>query len=210
MGHHHDISCSCGALGGGVKADSGGCHLVCFCADCRAAAFHLGVGDQLVPGGGSPLYQVLPAAISLTRGQDHLACLRLSPKGLLRWYAACCNTPFANTVGSSRVPLAGMWRGLFADPAALGPVVAFGFTKAALPGQGAPARDKGLVRMLGGALGRGIRAYAAGTARHSPFFGDDGVPVVQPQVISPAARKSAYGAAAGTAQAARGSILSGP
>jgi len=188
------FACTCGGVAGllhGVGPGAG-CHLVCYCADCRAFAHHLGVADRLQPGGGSALFQVLPARLEITRGGDRLACLRLSPRGLHRWYAACCNTPLANTVGTSRVPLAGMWRGLFADIAPLGPVTTHGFTRAARPGPGVPTRDKGLVRMFGGLLRRSLVAYVAGTARQGPFFDANGAPVVAPVVLNGAERKAAY------------------
>lgn len=150
----------------------------------------MGHAEALEPGGGSPIVQVLPARVEITEGADQIACLRLSPKGLHRWYAACCKTPLANTPGSARIPFAGMWRPLFERTDAFGPVVTYGFTKAALPG--GPRKDKGLSRMLGGLLKRSLAAYLNGTARQNPFFDATGAPVVTPQVISIEARKAAY------------------
>lgn len=188
------FSCHCGKLHGTLHEVAPGnqCHLICYCRDCRAFARHMGLLDQLEPGGGSPLVQVLPARIEIAPGAQHIACLRLSPKGLHRWYADCCGTPLANTVGSARVPLAGLWRGLFADKDALGPVVSLGFTKTALPEKGAPKKDKGMALMLGGFLRRSLGAYLAGSVRQNPFFDGAGAPIVPPQVLSPEARKAAY------------------
>lgn len=89
------------------------CHLVCYCKDCRAFARHLGQMEVLEPGGGSPLVQVMPARVEITEGQAHISCLKLAPRGLYRWYAACCNTPIANTVSTPKLPLAGLWRANF-------------------------------------------------------------------------------------------------
>ncbi|WP_298913291.1 DUF6151 family protein [uncultured Roseobacter sp.] len=188
------FSCDCGTLKGVVHdvTPAGACHLICYCKDCRAFARHMGQLAALEPGGGSPLVQVLPARVEISQGADQIACLRLSPKGLNRWYAACCNTPLANTVHSSKIPLAGMWRPNFDDWAAFGPVVTHGFTKHALPENGAPRKDKGLARMLGGLIKRSLAAYLAGTARQNPFFDKAGQPVVAPQVISLADREAAY------------------
>ena len=188
----HAFSCRCGALQGTLTQTSPGegCHLICYCRDCRAFARHMGVADQLHPGGGSPLYQVLPNRIAITRGADQIACARLSPKGLHRWYAACCDTPLANTVGTSRMPLAGMWAPLFRDPGALGPVVTHGFTKAALPG--GPKKDRGIGRMFGRLLRRSVSAYLSGAARVSPFFDAADAPVARPEVLSAAARRAAF------------------
>lgn len=186
------FSCECGTLKGVLHevTPKTGCHLLCYCKDCRAFARHMGKLDALEPGGGSPLVQVLPARIEITQGADRIACTRLSEKGLFRWYAACCNTPLANTVGSSRMPLAGMWRPLFDSIEAFGPVTTHGFTKAALPG--GPRRDKGLGRMFGGLLKRALAAYLNGTARRSPFFEVSGAPVVTPVVLDKDQRAAAY------------------
>ncbi|WP_099827005.1 DUF6151 family protein [Oceaniglobus indicus] len=181
------FSCRCGALQGilhGASAASG-CHLVCYCKDCRAFAHRMGVADDLLPGGGSPLFQTTPAMIEITRGAERIACLRLSSKGLHRWYAACCDTPLANTAGSSRIPFAGLWRPILADHTALGPVRTLGFTQSALAGIGAPRKDKGLARMVGGLLRRGIAAYLSGEARKNPFFDSAGHPVATPTIAGP-------------------------
>jgi Family of unknown function (DUF6151) len=47
--------------------------------------------------GGSDSIQIAPAALRFTKGQDQIEGLRLTPKGLYRWYAKCCNTPVGNT-----------------------------------------------------------------------------------------------------------------
>lgn len=186
------FSCSCGTLKGVLQevSPASGCHALCYCRDCRAFARHMDQLDALEPGGGSPLVQVVPARIEITQGADRIACLRLSPRGLHRWYAACCKTPLANTVGSPRMPMAGMWRPLFAQTDAFGPVVTHGFTKGALPG--GPRKDKGLGRMFGGLLKRALAAYLNGTARQSPFFDASGAPVAAPQIISKEDRVAAY------------------
>ncbi|MCV3272605.1 DUF6151 family protein [Roseobacter sinensis] len=186
------FSCSCGKLKGVLHEASPAtaCHLTCYCKDCRAFARHMGQLDKLLPGGGSPIVQILPARVEIIEGAEQIACLRLSPKGLHRWYARCCNTPLANTPGSSKIPFAGMWRPLFESHAEFGPVVSLGFTKMALPG--GPRRDKGLMRMLGSLIARSVAAYLNGTARQSPFFDDTGAPVAVPEVISKEARAAAY------------------
>lgn len=189
------FACNCGALKGVVHdvSPATGCHLICYCKDCRAFARHMGQLDALEPGGGSPLVQVLPAKIEITEGAQNIACMRMSSKGLHRWYAACCKTPLANTVGTPKMPLAGMWRPLFAQTDPFGPVVTLGFTKMALREDGSPRKDKGLARMMGSLMKRSLSAYMSGTARQSPFFTmDDGAPIVQPHVATAAEREAAY------------------
>jgi hypothetical protein len=38
----------------------------------------------------------------------HLRLMRLSEKGLLRWYAGCCDTPLFNTMATPKVPFVGV------------------------------------------------------------------------------------------------------
>jgi hypothetical protein len=45
-----------------------------------------------------------PAHVKLGAGTDALRCLRLSDKGVLRWYTDCCRTPIGNTAASPRFP----------------------------------------------------------------------------------------------------------
>jgi Family of unknown function (DUF6151) len=46
-----------------------------------------------------------PGRVKLTAGMDAVQCLRLSNKGVLRWYADCCRTPIGNTATSPRFPV---------------------------------------------------------------------------------------------------------
>ena len=55
-----------------------------------------------------PTSQMSPARLQITDGVDHLACMRLKPGGLLRWYADCCRTPIGNTLASRQVPFVGL------------------------------------------------------------------------------------------------------
>lgn len=189
-----DVSfkCDCGQVTGTVREVSpqNVCHLVCYCKDCRAFARHLGRVGELEQGGGSPLVQVTPSKIEIHTGSQNIACLRLSPKGLLRWYAACCKTPLANTVATSKIPLAGMWRANFANQDDFGPVTTLAHTKMALPG--GPKRDKGTLGMLGGLLSKAISGLVNGDLRETPFFTREGAPVIEPEVISRESRGAAY------------------
>ena len=115
MGREIELSCRCGAVHGHVSnvSPSSVNRIVCYCADCQAYIHQLGRLDLLDAHGGSDIVQVAPAAISFDRGQEHIRGLRLSEKGLKRFYAGCCNTPLGNTVGPA-VPFVGMAAQLFA------------------------------------------------------------------------------------------------
>lgn len=60
--------------------------------------------------GGTNVVQTAPSRVRITKGEDQLRCMRLSEKGLIRWYTACCRTPMGNTL-SGRVPFVGLPRG---------------------------------------------------------------------------------------------------
>jgi hypothetical protein len=103
------LGCRCGRVRGlalGVSPDSTG-HVVCYCDDCQAFARFLELPGIMDARGGTDIFQVPPARVRITEGLDGLECMRLSEKGLLRWYARCCRTPIGNTV-SARVPFIGI------------------------------------------------------------------------------------------------------
>ena len=104
-----ELSCRCTEVRGLVANASPATvnRVVCYCNDCQAFAHRLGRADLLDVHGGSDIVQVAPAALSFTQGRDRIAGLRLSPKGLYRWYARCCHTPLGNTVGPA-IPFVGI------------------------------------------------------------------------------------------------------
>jgi hypothetical protein len=61
--------------------------------------------DVLNPAGGTDIFQMPPARVKLSAGTDAVRCLRLSDKGVLRWYTECCRTPIGNTAASPRFPV---------------------------------------------------------------------------------------------------------
>ena len=106
-----EMACDCGALRGhGIDLNPGtGRHLICMCKDCQAFARFLGREEILDQNGGTEIFQITPAQIRLEAGLDHLAAMRLGPKGAVRWYASCCNTPIANTTHMPGIPFAGVF-----------------------------------------------------------------------------------------------------
>ena len=55
--------------------------------------------------GATDIFQIPIAHVHITAGHEQLALMRLTPKGLNRWYAKCCNTPIGNTLGSKHLLL---------------------------------------------------------------------------------------------------------
>jgi len=192
------LRCHCGSLQGQVDTHHAYGRAACYCRDCQAYAKFLGrEADVLNPQGGTEIVAMLPACVRFTAGDEHLACMSLSPGGILRWYAACCRTPIGNTPRNPKVAYLGLL------PACL-PCSskelehAFGPSKIAL--NTAAARGKvsatplattlGVVRIMKNVLG----ARLSGRYRASPFFhAESGTPVRQVQVLT-AAQRQAMGA----------------
>jgi hypothetical protein len=110
------ISCRCGGVSGRVTGASprAANRIVCYCDDCQAFLHCLDRADLLDPHGGTDIVQIAPACVAFDRGIEHIAGLRLTPKGLYRWYAACCNTPLGNTL-SPAIPFVGIVAQTFED-----------------------------------------------------------------------------------------------
>src|SRR5690606_22974042 len=92
------LSCSCGSIKGvlfGPRKKNKNL-FVCTCYDCQAFAKFLGKESLLDQSGGTTILPSYPGDIRISEGTEHLRCLRLSYKGLYRWYADCCKTPLAN------------------------------------------------------------------------------------------------------------------
>jgi hypothetical protein len=195
------LKCRCGALRGaatGVSPATGN-RVVCMCDDCQAYAKFLGRSDEILDAnGGTDIFQMTPSQVTFSAGQENIACMRLSPKGLMRWYAKCCNTPVANTLASAKIPFVGVPQPFMdhqSDGApreeVLGPIVARvhgRFGHGALP-------EGTHKRFPAGLLLRSLRlvlmAWFRGRQNPSPFFGaGSGEPVAAPIVLTPEERQN--------------------
>jgi hypothetical protein len=109
MGQIAELRCRCGEVHGRVANASPATanRMICYCEDCQAYLHQLGRADLLDEHGGTDIVQVAPASLELDRGAERIVGLRLSPKGLYRFYASCCKTPLGNTF-SPGVPFVGI------------------------------------------------------------------------------------------------------
>src|SRR5262245_33455876 len=116
MGQDAELSCRCGEIQGRVKDASPRTvnRVVCYCDDCQAFLHYLGRADLLDPHGGTDIVQVAPASLAVHHGTERIAGLRVTPKGLYRWYASCCRTPLGTTVGPA-IPFVGIVARVFED-----------------------------------------------------------------------------------------------
>lgn len=182
------FACACGELSGRlVDVDArSGTHIVCHCNDCRANLTALGHSD---PGdAGIELFQTSPDKIKIDTGGEHLALLRLSPRGLMRWYAKCCSTPLFNSMNRRAMPFAGVSVAALKEPEAIGPIVTRGFVKA----PSGKVKHEGLRPMLTGMMGRMGKAWIDGSWRDTPFFDDTGAPTREARVLTREERAAAF------------------
>ena len=185
-----DWHCDCGAVQIRVEPAKG-TRCVCYCKDCQAFQRHLGRAEVLDGQGGTDLFQTMPDRVRILSGGEHLACLKLTEKGPLRWYAACCNTAICNTGGTRAIPLASMMVGRFANPEGAGPILARVNRKGATGHiEGDMGSTGTLVRRF---LGAAFLALITGRYRKTPFFQHSGAPVAPPHTLDEKERRAAYG-----------------
>jgi len=171
--------CRCGAMTGHLSVAPGtGLHLVCHCDSCVRAQRHFGVAASRAEGVG--IFQTTPDRLQIDTGAEHLGLSCLSPNGLYRWYATCCDTQIGATARSGRFPFVGLLTTVIADPDALGPVRSEAF----VPKAGGKAAHKGSVRMVTTLAGRTIGALVSGRWRQTPFFDTEtGAPTATPVML---------------------------
>jgi hypothetical protein len=184
----HRFQCTCGQLRGEILQPARGMRAVCYCADCQAYAHLLRRADQVLDAAGGTDVVATPAKnVTISAGREQLACVSLSPRGLLRWYAGCCGTPIANTPRDWKLPYVGLVHTCLRQPDPLErsfPHVDMRVnTKGA---HGAVPRDTGLggkLRFLRLAMRLTVMRFT-GSYKATPLFSASGEPVVAPRVAA--------------------------
>ena len=82
------FSCRCGQVRGEVGTDRTYVRATCYCKDCRAYAQWLGGPGLLDDAGGVDVVAMAPSRVRFTAGEEQVACMSLSGRGIYRWYAA--------------------------------------------------------------------------------------------------------------------------
>jgi hypothetical protein len=195
-----EIHCECGKFRAELtkfpQATPG--RLVCYCEDCQSFLHSLNRADLLDENGGSEIIPAYPADIRLTAGKEHLACTRLSPKGMYRFSTSCCKTPVANT--DMTRPWVGFYRRMYTvkDPnlleKELGPVKSriMGKFAKGTPPEGTPKTFD--FRAMISVLPFILKGVLFKKAKPSPFF-ESGESLVKPQVLTLEERRAALDAA---------------
>lgn len=191
------LRCKCGRVRGiasGVSPSSG-LRFVCYCKDCQAIARFLERRDVLDAAGGTDIFQMPPARVKLTAGTDALRCVRLSSKGVLRWYGDCCRTSIANTAGPG-FPIVAVIHSFMDHEAdgrsrdeALGAPLCRIFERSAVGPLPSNAPPPPSLRVFTRRSSLMLRWWMRGLARPTPFFDDrTKAPRAEPRVLTPGER----------------------
>jgi hypothetical protein len=142
--------------------------------------------------GGTDIFQIPVSFLTITEGKSEIACVRLSPKGMHRWYAKCCNTPIGNTFGAGG-PFIGVIHS-FMDKSEMSEVdlgksrghILTKFAKTPVP-----------ENLKGSSLSINFRVVAKilswklkGLNKPSEFFNNNAEPICQPQILDKKAQNS--------------------
>jgi len=194
----HQLQCQCGLVH--AEVDCRGTHnrLICYCTDCQAfgrfvvglrgSAANSGSDHPILDAqGGTELLQVAQSKLRFLQGEDQLQALRLSEKGMIRWYTRCCQTPIGNTMPSVGGAFIGLIHSCLSRSklnADFGEQVAQLNTNTAL---GTPKPPQhGLFRVISSFLWLLISERASCRYRQSPLFNAAGSPRSVPKVLSAA------------------------
>ncbi|GEN26132.1 hypothetical protein HCU01_40810 [Halomonas cupida] len=182
----HPVQCRCGAFRARLEGRGPHNRVICYCADCQAFARALDKASETLDSqGGTEVVQVMQSRLRLEQGEEHLAVLRLSESGMLRWYAACCATPIGNTMFNPRMSFIGLVHTCL-DPARMdtdfGPGVAVANVKSAL-GEPKP-QTRGFLGVLVRLVWIMASGYIRGSWRGSPLFDESGSPRAIPRTLT--------------------------
>lgn len=185
----HPIQCDCGRLKGELNDKAVVNRCVCYCADCQAFARFLGHESEILDEkGGTEVIQTTPDNVTFGEGAENLACMKLTPGGVLRWYAKCCNTPIGNTSSNFKLSFVGLIHNCLehgdrslADR--FGPVRTYANPTHA---RGEPKpKQSGMAGAIARILAWVLKARLNGGYRRTPFFDpDSGKPVAVPRVLT--------------------------
>jgi len=193
------LACECGKLRGTAfdVSPSAGTRVLCYCDDCQAFAHFLGRSGVLDERGGTDLFQMAPSKVRFTSGTETLGCVRLSEKGMHRWYCTECKTPLGNTAGAG-LPFVGMIHSFMRhEPGersrdeVLGRPLAHVNTKFATPGEPIPSPPLGTLRAVARTLRLLAGWWLTRSGSPSPFFdAATKAPRAVPRVLSTDERRA--------------------
>lgn len=189
------LRCACGLVEGYVASPHRAGRAICYCRDCQAFARFLGHPERtLDEHGGTDIVATSPRYVHFAQGKEHLRCMSLSPKGLLRWYAGCCRTPIGNTPRDPKLSYVGLVHNSLAGSSTETDAV-FGPPRVAVNTGSATGTVRStplptflaVLKIIRNVLGSRL----SGKYRENPFFlPGTSEPIVVPQVLTSAERKA--------------------
>lgn len=182
----HQLKCNCGAVQGKVLKGAPSNRVRCFCNDCQAFGRFFGPAAQVLDAhGGTEIVQVCQSRVHFDHGFEHLASIRLTNRGMIRWYAQCCHTPIGNTMSDPKMSFIGLIHTVL-DVAAL--EKDFGDSIALLNTKTAFGDPKPQQRGLFGVIFRFARLVLVsrimGYYKRSQLYTSEGSPVVPPSTLT--------------------------
>lgn len=189
---YHPLACLCQAVQGHISGSGTASRVLCYCKDCQAFARFLNAGETVLDAqGGTRIVQIASNRVTISQGHEHIALMRLSERGLFRWYTRCCQTPIGNTLPTQALAFIGLIDA-FMDKSRLAEDfpqrLAVVHTESAL---GSPKpHSHGLLSTMWRFAKMVVPARLTGTHTHSPFFDKQGKPVASPQILTKAQRKA--------------------
>lgn len=185
------VKCSCGKIQGATENvnSSSGTRLVCYCANCQSFARYLDQEQNILDEyGGTDIFQMPISYLKITEGSEHIACVRLKPKGLYRWYAKCCNTPIGNSMGAG-VPLIGVIHNFMNHATTrdedLGKIRGYGWPESARK-QVPENQHSSIFRLILKIIPKLVVWKLQGLNRPSAFFNENGDPTAKPEILDEA------------------------
>ena len=183
------LQCCCGKVQGKTAnlSPSTGTRLVCCCRDCQSFAAYIdqekAVLDQY---GGTDILQMPVSQLKILQGIEQIACVRLSEKGMYRWYTKCCNTPIGNTMGAGGA-FVGVVHNFMDNQATRDDDFgkSRGHIQTTFARQKIPLDLRGpIFKIIASSLFKIILWKLKGYNKPSVFFGDTGKPISEPKILS--------------------------
>lgn len=183
------LSCACGEVEGTLEVhQNDSFHVECLCCDCQNFAKQINNEGFLKSYGGTEIFQTYPSYVTITKGEDKISSIRLSPKGLLRHYTSCCNTPIGNMMNGSKIPFIGIpvafmrFESDEQKDKILGPTTGKAFGKYARGPKPDDVHDRFPLSFLPKILFFMFKGLALKKYTPSPYF-KNGKPIAEPKIV---------------------------
>ena len=171
MGSDIQWACRCGDVALRFPAEKA-LGVACYCNFCRHFFTEMGAGNALDASGGVKFFHIVLNQITIEKGFENLAAVHYTTNGPRRWYATCCNTPFANMPKSPNLPYATVTSHWAAPPDAFSQPGIVGFRKSAT-GPPLMTHHSPISTSFTLAL-RTLLARIGGGHKNTPFFDQEG------------------------------------